>query len=381
MSKSRKSLVPTLAPEPRFLCTTELIAAARRRLADPLWDFVCGGAETETTVARNRVALDRVAFRPRIARDVSATDTRSAFLGSGQRLPVFLAPLGGLGELDPNAGLAVARAAARFGCCAMLSSVGDVEVEALAEAADGQFIYQLYVHGDVRWTRKLAQRAADAGSRALCLTLDTAVLGRRDGGLVARYSPPGRPLGGLRAGEEHAQRVDWKFIDRLRRGLSVPLILKGIATAEDAVLALEHGIEVIYVSNHGGRQLDYGRGAMDILAEVVSAVRGKATILVDGGFMRGSDVLKGIAMGAHAVGLGRLQALALAAAGEDGLVRLLELLETEIAVNMKLLGVNAYAELDGSFLQPAQPVAPAHVLSAFPLLARAYPDLFGVEGR
>jgi isopentenyl diphosphate isomerase/L-lactate dehydrogenase-like FMN-dependent dehydrogenase len=167
--------------------------------------------------------------------------------------------------------------------------------------------------------------------------------------------------------------VDWAFIGRLKEQLAVPLMLKGIATAEDAALALEHGVDLIYVSNHGGRQLDHGRGAIDILPEVVSTVRGKATILVDGGFMRGSDVLKALAMGARMVGIGRLQALALAAAGETGLVRMLELLESEISTNMKLLGVNTYAELDGSFLQPAEPIGPAHALSAFPLLGRLRP--------
>ena len=125
-------------------------------------------------------------------------------------------------------------------------------------------------------------------------------------------------------------RVDWAFIAKLKRKLKVPLIVKGIATAEDAALALENGVDVVYVSNHGGRQLDHGRGAMDILPEVASTVRGKAEIIVDGGFMRGTDILKALAMGAKLVGLGRLQALALAAAGREGVVRMLELLEAEL---------------------------------------------------
>ena len=157
----------------------------------------------------------------------------------------------------------------------------------------------------------------------------------------------------------------------------MPIVLKGIATAEDAALALKHGIETIYISNHGGRQLDHGRGAIEILPEVVSTVRGKATVLIDGGFQRGSDVLKALAMGARAVGLGRMQAVALAAGGEDGLVRLLELLETEIVTGMKLLGVNACAELDGSYLQPAEPVGVPSLWSAFPWLGRTHAELFG----
>ena len=162
--------------------------------------------------------------------------------------------------------------------------------------------------------------------------------------------------------------TDWDFVDRLRSKLDVPLILKGIATAEDAAMAVEHGVDVIYVSNHGGRQLDHGRGGMEILAEVVSTARGRATIILDGGFMRGTDILKAVAMGADRVGIGRLQALALAAAGRDGVRRMLEILEMEMRIDMKLLGVNRLDELDGSFLHPVTPMGASGALSAFPLL-------------
>jgi isopentenyl diphosphate isomerase/L-lactate dehydrogenase-like FMN-dependent dehydrogenase len=365
------------AVEARFQTTTELVAEARRRLSDDVWAFVCGGSETETTVLRNRQALDSIAFRPRVARRVVDTRTGTTFLGAPQRLPVMLAPLGSITEIEPNGCVAVARAAARFGCPMMMSSVGGADLETVAAAAGERFYFQLYVHGDAGWVENLARRAADAGCRGFCVTLDTAHFSRRERGLQRRYSAPGRPFGGSRRGEEHAGRTDWKILDRLKSRLTVPLVLKGIATAEDATEALEHGVDVIYVSNHGGRQLDHGRGAIDILPEVVAAVRGKARIVVDGGFSRGSDVLKALAMGADVVGLGRLQAWALAGAGETGLVRMLELLEAEITVNMRLLGVNRYAELDGSFLQPTVPVRRPHVLSAFPLLAEEFPGLFG----
>jgi isopentenyl diphosphate isomerase/L-lactate dehydrogenase-like FMN-dependent dehydrogenase len=163
-------------------------------------------------------------------------------------------------------------------------------------------------------------------------------------------------------------RLDWEFIAKLKRRLPCPLIVKGIATGEDAALAIEHGVDVVYVSNHGGRQLDHARGTMDMLPEVVSAVRGKARVIVDGGFMRGTDILKALAMGAHLVGLGRLQALALAAAGREGVVRMLELLETELTIGMKLLGVAKLDELDGNFLHPTVPVLRATPLGALPLL-------------
>jgi isopentenyl diphosphate isomerase/L-lactate dehydrogenase-like FMN-dependent dehydrogenase len=131
---------------------------------------------------------------------------------------------------------------------------------------------------------------------------------------------------------------------------------------------VKHGVDIIYVSNHGGRQLDHGRGAIELLPEVISVARGKAEFIIDGGFMRGTDILKAIARGAAMVGIGKLQALALGAAGEHGVLRMLEILETELTVNMKLLGVRAMADLDGTYLQPATPVTVPHVLSALPLL-------------
>jgi isopentenyl diphosphate isomerase/L-lactate dehydrogenase-like FMN-dependent dehydrogenase len=148
----------------------------------------------------------------------------------------------------------------------------------------------------------------------------------------------------------------------------IPLMIKGIATAEDAAVALDHGVEWIYVSNHGGRQLDHGRGAMHVLPEIVEAVRGRAKIMVDGSFCRGSDIVKAIAMGADLVGIGRLQCWALAAAGEAGIVRMLELLEDEVIRCLGLLGVTSFAELDKSYLHAATPTNLPHVFSAFPLL-------------
>jgi glycolate oxidase len=145
-------------------------------------------------------------------------------------------------------------------------------------------------------------------------------------------------------------------------------MLKGICTAEDAALAVEHGVDVVYVSNHGGRQLDHGLGAIEILPEVVAAVKGRAEIVIDGGFCRGTDVVKAIAMGANAIAIGRLYAFGLAAAGGAGVQRVLELLEDEIVRVLGLLGADSFKALDGSYLQPAAPVGPAHVLSAFPYI-------------
>jgi glycolate oxidase len=351
-----------------FLTTTEIVALAKRALPDPAWDFVNGGAETEATLLRNRHALDTIAFRPRVLRNVNGTDLTTTFIGTKQRMPVLLAPLASLTEVHPDGALPLARAAKTFGCLLLVSSVTRPGLDEIAPAAGDNWVFQLYTDGDERWVIDAAKRAADAGCKALCVTVDVSAFGRRERHIHSRQTIAGRPFGGQRTGESHRGRADWKLIEKLRRTLEVPLMVKGIQTAEDATLALEHGVDVIYVSNHGGRQLDHARGAIDLLPEIVAAVGGKAELVVDGGFMRGTDILKGVARGAAMVGIGRLQALALGAGGERGVVRLLELLEVELRVTMKLLGVNRCAELDGTYLQPAPAVVAPQPLSAFPLL-------------
>jgi glycolate oxidase len=351
-----------------LLTTTEIVALARKRLSAPAWDFVNGGAETEATLLRNRQALDSLAFRPRVLRNVSGTDLTTTFIGTKQRMPVLLAPLASLTEVHPDGALPIALAAKTFGCLLLVSSVTRPGLDEVARAAGENFVFQLYTDGDDRWVIDAAKRAADAGCKALCMTVDVPVFGRRERHIHVRQTISGRPFGGQRSGESYRGRADWKVVDKLRRALDVPLMIKGVQTAEDAVLALEHGVDVLYVSNHGGRQLDHARGAIDLLPEIVAAAGGKAELVVDGGFMRGTDVLKGIARGAAMVGIGRLQALALGAGGEGGVLRMLELLEVELRVTMKLLGANRCAELDGTYLQPAPAVVAPQSLGAFPLL-------------
>ncbi len=358
----------TPAAAAELLTTTEIVALAKARLPERAWDFITGGAETEATSVRNRHALDSIAFRSRVLRNVNNTDLSTTFIGTKHRLPVLLAPLASLTDIDPEGALPVARAAKEFGCLMFVSSVTRPGLDEVARAAGDNLVLQLYTDGDDRWVVDAAKRAADVGCKAVCVTVDVPAFGRRERSLHSRQTISGRPFGGLRGGEDNRARADWKIVTKLRRALDVPLMVKGIQTSEDAALALEHGVDVIYVSNHGGRQLDHGRGAIDLLPEIVGSARGKAEIVLDGGFMRGTDILKGVAKGAAMVGLGRLQALALGAAGDAGVLRMLELIETELRVTMKLLGVNSCAELDGSYLQPAAPVRPPGPLSAFPLL-------------
>ncbi len=355
--------------EDRFQTLHEIAKAARLHLKQGDWDYLMGGAESETTLRRNRQALDSVAFRPRVLRDVSKVDTTSTFLGRPVRIPVMLAPIGGLETFDPGGGATVGRASAEFGVPHMLSSVCHPGLEATAAAADNFRIFQLYVRGDDAWVDDHVKRARDHGYAAFCLTVDTASYSRRERDIATRYVKPWRQRA---TGFAYQAGLNWDHVKRYKDLHDLPLILKGIATAEDAVTACEHGVEGVYVSNHGGRQLDHGRGALDVLPEVVAAVAGRAFVMMDGACIRGTDVVKALALGAQIVGIGRLQGLGLAAAGQAGLVRALELLEEEIRICLSLLGVTRIAALDGSYLHTAAPVTPPHVTSAFPLLHEGY---------
>jgi isopentenyl diphosphate isomerase/L-lactate dehydrogenase-like FMN-dependent dehydrogenase len=350
----------------QFLTLQEIVAAARRNLAPGPWSYLIGGAETETTVRRNRQALDSIAFRPRVLRDVSRIDTAAAFLGKRMHLPVLLAPIGGLEALVEGGAAAAARAAAQFGVPQMLSSVCQPGLEETAAAAETLRVFQLYVRGDDAWVDDWVRRARDNGYAAFCLTVDVAMYSRRERDLIGRFVKPWRAT--APAGSNYQSGLSWDQVKRFKDKHDLPLIIKGIATAEDALLAVEHGVEVIYVSNHGGRQLDHGLGSATVLPQVLAAVAGRAEVWVDGGFMRGSDVVKAIALGAKTVGLGRLPCLGLAAAGVPGLVRVLEILEDEIRTCLGLLGVTCFADLTPEHLAAAPPVGEPGIFSAFPLL-------------
>jgi isopentenyl diphosphate isomerase/L-lactate dehydrogenase-like FMN-dependent dehydrogenase len=355
--------------ENSFQTLHEIVKAARANLTPGSWDYLVGATETETTMRRNRQALDSIAFRPRVLRDVSKIDCSSTFLGRRVRLPVMLAPIGSIENFDPGGGATPARASAEFEIPQMLSSVCNPGLEAVAAAADNFRIFQLYVRGDDAWVDDHVKRARDNGYAAFCLTVDTAVYSRRERDLARRFVKPWRVRAG---GFDYQAGLTWDHVKRFKDLHDMPLILKGIATAEDAALACDHGVEVVYVSNHGGRQLDHGRGAMEVLPEVVAAVGNRGTVMVDGGFLRGSDVVKALALGAKMVGVGRLYCFGLGAGGEAGLLRVLEILEDEIRICLGLLGVDRFAALDQSYVHAASPVTRAHVTSAFPLLDEGY---------
>lgn len=352
--------------EQEFLTLQEIVAAARRNLAPGPWGYLVGGAETETTVRRNRQALDTLALRPRVLRDVSRIDSAAAFLGRRTRLPVMLAPIGGLESIVEGGAASAARAAAQFGVPQMLSSACQPGLEETAAAADTLRSFQLYVRGDDAYVDDHVRRAIDHGYGSFCLTVDVAAYSRRERDLIGRYVKPWRAR--AHEGARFQAALSWDQVKRYKDRYSLPLIIKGIATAEDAELAVQHGVEAVYVSNHGGRQLDHGLGSAAVLPEVVKAVAGRAEVWVDGGFMRGTDVVKALALGAKTVGLGRLAGLGLAAAGVPGLVRTLEILEDEIRICLGLLGVTSCAELGPQHLAAAPAVGEPGLFSAFPHL-------------
>ena len=356
--------------EGEFLCLHEIVHRAHNNLDRNYWDYLAGGSESEATLRRNRLAFDRLALRHRVLRDVSQVSARRRVLGQDLRLPVLLAPIGSLQSFDPAGGAAAARAAHAFGTMNIQSSVSEPGLEETAEAAPNPKVFQLYVRGDDAWVDDIARRAIAAGYTAFCITVDTAHYSRRERDIAKRFVKPWR-IDNRNMGFQGA--FSWDHVKRFKDRHDIPLVIKGIGTGEDAALAVEHGVDVVYVSNHGGRQLDAGRGALDALPEAVAAVDGKAKVWVDGGVLRGTDVVKALALGADAVGVGRLTAAGLAAAGEAGLVAMLELLEDEVVTALGLMGCTGWQDLGPDFVAPAEPTAPPSVFSAYPLLDLADP--------
>jgi isopentenyl diphosphate isomerase/L-lactate dehydrogenase-like FMN-dependent dehydrogenase len=270
--------------------------------------------------------------------------------------------MGTLQRLSPDGGAASTRAAADFGTLHVVSSVTGPGLEDIAAAVDHPKVFQLYIRGDWAWVEDMIARIKGAGYDAFCLTVDTAVSSRRERLMLNQFAPG---AGRSDRDQQFPASVTWDLLDKIKEAADLPFMLKGIATAEDAAIAVQHNVDVVWVSNHGGRQLDHGRGAMDTLPEIVAAVDGKAEIVLDGGIQRGGDVIKAIALGANAVAIGKLQGWGLAANGADGVTRVLEILEEEIQMTMGLLGVTRLDQLTANHLCTAEPVTAPHEMSAW----------------
>ena len=347
-----------------FVSNEEIIREARRRCTQGAWDYLVGGSESETTLRRNRRAFDKIAFRPRILVDVSHVDTSTTFMGQKLRIPAILAPIGSLQVFDPAGGIAATQAATEFGIIHCLSSATLPSLEETAAATPTPKIFQLYVHGDEDWTADMIRRIRDSGYAALALTVDVAHYSRRERPMLTRYMPPTRRPGAAPE-RRWLAALTWESMDRIRDMAGLPFMLKGVQTAEDAEIAVQHGVDYIWVSNHGGRQIDHGLGSLETLPEIVQAVGGRARIIVDGGVQRGTDILKAIALGADVVALGRLQGWGLAAGGVAGCVRMLEILEDELMSAMGLVGLTSIDRVTPKYVCPAEPVTEAHEMSSW----------------
>jgi isopentenyl diphosphate isomerase/L-lactate dehydrogenase-like FMN-dependent dehydrogenase len=323
-----------------FVTLPEIHRAAKARLPRTSYNFGAGGTETETTLRRNRRSLRRLAIRQDILVDVRQIDLTTSLLGIPLSWPVVIAPMGGLVLFHPEGDCEMARGAAKGDTLQFLSGATGWSVEAVAAASPGLKMFQLHM-GDRAWVADLLARVEASGYLCVCLTVDVQVYSRRERDIVARFSPREAMLKAPNPrppDSEYPARLTWADVDWLRKTTKLPIGLKGIMTARDARRAVEAGVELIWVSNHGGRQLDATQASIDALPAVVEAVGGAASIIVDGGFARGTDVVKGLAWGADAVAIGRTALWGLAADGAAGVACALDILRRELRTCMALAG-------------------------------------------
>ncbi len=350
-----------MPPEP--LNVWEYERLAEEKLDPGAYGYFAGGAGDEVTLDDNVAAFRRLKLRPRVLVDVSAVTTETEVLGHRVSMPLLVAPMAYQRLAHAEGELATARAAARAGTVFCLSTIATAAATEIAEAApEGQRWLQLYVFRDRGVTNELLAEAVDAGFSAVLLTVDLPRSGRRERDLRTGVQIPHhvpsvvRALGsaeGLRPEDAVgvlAQDVSWRDVQAIAESSGLPVLVKGILTHEDALLACESGAAGVVVSNHGGRQLDGVEASIEALPEVVQAVAGRVPVLMDGGIRRGTDVLKALALGAQAVLAGRPFVWGLAVDGENGVVRVLELLRAELELALALLGCTSPAE-----------VTPAHV--------------------
>jgi L-lactate dehydrogenase (cytochrome) len=371
----------------RTASVEDLRRIARRRLPGGVFDYIDGAAEDERTLAANQAAFASVTFRPRVLRGVGTIDTASALLGRPLAYPLVLAPTGFTRIADPQGELAVARAAEQAGLPYTLSTLSTRSIEEVRSVSNGRLWFQVYAWRDRGLIKEMIDRAAAADYEALVLTVDTAVLGRRErdvrrgfslppaiglGTIVDAAFHPGWTLAFVRsepirfanvAGREVGDGaspvtlsdyintqfdpgLSWADVDWLRSNWSGPIVIKGIQTTDDAVLAVDAGVNAICLSNHGGRQLDGAPAALSLVGPVADAVGGRIEIICDGGVRRGSDIVKALAAGATAAMCGRAYLYGLGAAGEAGVNQVLEWFRADIVRTMNLLGVQAIPELN-----------------------------------
>ena len=343
---------------------------AERRLDPGAYGYFAGGSGDETTLRENVAAFARRQLRPRVLVDVGAATTESTLLGRPISMPLLIAPTAFHRLAHPDGEAATARGAATTGTIMCQSTLSSVTPAELAAAAPGARLwFQLYWSTDRGFTRELLAQVTESGFEAVVLTVDFPVAGQRERDLRARFSLP-RELAAPNVPETLARTdfhaalgkivdatLTWRDLEWLREACRLPVLLKGILTSEDALLAVEHGADGVIASNHGGRQLDGVPASLDVLPEVVDAASGRTEVLVDGGIRRGADVLKALALGARAVLVGRPVLWGLAVGGEAGVARVLELLRREILLGLTLLGCATPGDVTRAHVAPAQPAS------------------------
>ncbi|HEX6544082.1 MAG TPA: alpha-hydroxy acid oxidase [Ktedonobacterales bacterium] len=339
----------------------EYEALARERLHPAVWDYYSGGAHDEVTLCENRAAFERIRLRPRVLADVSQISMETTLLGTPVPVPIGIAPTAMHGVACEEGECATAQAAGALGALMIASTESTQTMEEIARTASGPLWFQLYFSSVTRGhAERLVRRAEDAGYRAIVLTVDSPRWGQKErharseatfdwpqpGNFVLDPLPP--------VVDEYAgggAAITWADVEWVRSITSLPLLLKGILTAEDALLSVEHGAAGIVVSNHGGRQLDTVVPTIEALADVVDAVAGRCEVYLDGGVRRGTDVLKALALGARAVFVGRPVLWGLAVAGAEGAQHVLEMLRDELALAMALAGRPTIASIDSALVR------------------------------
>lgn len=334
-------------------------SAARELLSPAVFAYYSGGAGDEVTLADNVEALHRHRLKPRVMRDVSSIDCSTTFLGTHTPLPVGLAPAAQHGLVHPDGEIATARAAMEAGAVMCLSTLATRSLEDVSSVGKAPRWFQLYIHKDRAISKELIARAESAGYQAIVVTADLPYPGYRErelrepilyddevvfGNFRGAVAGEGLALTAL-LDQVVDNAVTWADLDWIRDISGVPVLVKGILTAEDAVIAVDHGVAGVVVSNHGGRQLDRVPASIDALEEVVDAVAGRAEVYLDGGIRRGTDVLVAVALGARGVFIGRPYLYALAVAGEAGILHALQLLRQEVVNALGLIGVTNVEEL------------------------------------
>nr|ADK54805.1 hydroxymandelate oxidase [uncultured soil bacterium] len=356
---------PGTAAPVSALCLADFERAAASALPPDVWDFVAGGSGGETTLEANRTALDRIRFVSRVLRDVSQVTTDATLLGRPAGLPVAVAPIAYHRLVHPDGELVAARAAKTAGVPFIASTLSSVPIEEIT-AVGGTVWFQLYWLRETDQSLELVRRAEDAGCEAVVLTVDVPWMGRRLRDVRNRFVLPGHVRAAnittgatahqrsanasavaVHTGEAFSPAVTWSTVAALRRQTALPLVLKGVLAAEDALRAAESGVDAVVVSNHGGRQLDGAVPSIDALPDVARAVGGSCEVLLDSGIRSGTDVLRAIALGASGVLVGRPLLWGVAADGEAGAGRVLSLLADELRDALGLSGCDSVAAAAG----------------------------------